>query len=714
MERWPLQLVHLDERSHFNMTLNTSGIREVPWTAQNQTRALIASLQLAQVQTLRSTHLTLGAFSLALALLTVHRIISDARKAAAAQNPTRKRFSSLHNVHPAETFPLVLACGAVIQQIIFVAVQSTSLRSVLSSQCRGLAMVTFPAIFLIGYVTMVFGFEMTIRAFRYERFAPRAKWNTTICIGFIAFLLLLTWLPTVAFPMYNRCLGSLIWFPVRYELIAICILSTMVFFFFLLAALISIQLMRTANIDANERIAASRMCYYLLINALIYILVIPVEVQAHRRDFMNTLATSRIAEVSLFTSGVVLAFIHLFLRVNATRMVIKPAGGPSASPKQKRPRIRFFGPSDLEMNISGPLALQGGPRPDSRQGLIDIGPEKNRYEFEPEYFMRPERPLTPGSIKSQGPIDPSKWPLPPDPIQTNLFADSKDPTVGLHKRTKSSYSLFPTRAEEIPRLPATVYSPPGAKANMNTSNLALRRQTRSSSLGDAKSVTDVSEAFNFLAKPPPLFASRHRHNMSTDSSATVQIGLRFSVAPATLAAAKCTAATRNVDHAAPSLRRDNSDSSGDSLGLPIQAPSASSSSSQDEDLGSVEFPEPPQTRRTPSPTKLSPVPGKTPAFPVLSAENSGAYLESQREKVLPPTPRTSLPGPPPASQPPPPMPFNGLRMNPMSPASPASPLRSAATRSPTRSPTSTAPSPTARIPLGAGTMARSPPPNGWI
>ena len=91
MERWPLQLVHLDERSHFNMTLNTSAVREVPWTAENKTRAVIASLQLAQVQTIRTMHLTLGAFSLALTLLTVHRIISDARRAAAVQVPLRKQ-----------------------------------------------------------------------------------------------------------------------------------------------------------------------------------------------------------------------------------------------------------------------------------------------------------------------------------------------------------------------------------------------------------------------------------------------------------------------------------------------------------------------------------------------------------------------------------------------------------------------------------------------
>ena len=55
-----------------------------------------------------------------------------------------RRFNALHNVHPAETFPLALACGAVLQQIIFVSVQGTTLHSVFSRSCRGLAMVTFP------------------------------------------------------------------------------------------------------------------------------------------------------------------------------------------------------------------------------------------------------------------------------------------------------------------------------------------------------------------------------------------------------------------------------------------------------------------------------------------------------------------------------------------------------------------------------------------
>jgi hypothetical protein len=440
-----------------------------------------------------------------------------------------------------------------------------------------------------------------------------------------------------------------------------------------------------------------------------------VEIQAHRQDFNSTYATSRIAEVALFSSGIVIAFFHLFLRVNATRLVIKPISEMDSHSKQKRPKLRLFGPSDLEMNISGPISLQGGRRPESRQGLIDVGPEKSRFEFEPGYFDRPQRPLTPVSARSQGPIDPTKWPLPPDPVQTGFFAGQKDGTSGLHRRNKSNYSLFPTRAEDVPRLPATVYSPgKSAGAQSRFSQLAMRRQSRKGSITDAKSITDVGEAFGFLAKPPPLFAGRHNRTQSTDSSATVQIGLRFSLAPAILGAATYGQEPPPV----PRLRRDESESSVETLGLPIQSPSTNTTPSdlEGETLQAVTFPCPLKPTLT-SPAKLSP--SGTAALPILSP---ATYLQDQREKILPPTPRSAISGPPPALQPPAPLRtgpgLSGLRMNPISPSStlsPTSPATPSIQTSRSNSVRSTpSPSPTARIPLGAGTMARSPPANGWI
>ena len=133
------------------------------------------------------------------------------------------------------------------------------------------ATLTSKAIFAVGYITLVFGIETTLRSFKHERFAPRGKWNTILCIAVVAFFLLLTWIPTIAWPMFNRCFGSLIWFPMRYDLLTLVLLVILVSLLLLSAAIISIQLMRTTKVDPNERIAASRMCYYLLLTAVIYV-----------------------------------------------------------------------------------------------------------------------------------------------------------------------------------------------------------------------------------------------------------------------------------------------------------------------------------------------------------------------------------------------------------------------------------------------------------
>lgn len=417
----------------------------------------------------------------------------------------------------------------------------------------------------------------------------------------------------------------------------------------------------------------------------------------------------------------VVSFFHLFLRTNANRMVIRPLQEMRSQSNQKRPRLRFFGPSDLEMNISGPLSLQGGRRPDSRQGLIDVGPEKNRFDFNPEYFERPERAMTPGS-KLQSPIDLTKWPLPPD------MDEPKEETKG-HERNKSSYSIFPTRAEDVPRLPATVYNPSrAAKGESRISKLAMRRFNRRSS------VTDVSREFESMDKPNPFFAMGRTRHASTDSSATVQIGLRFSLAPALLSAARYTSPTApNM----PKLNRGDTDASSESLGLPVQVPSPTANADEVLLLQPAVFSPPAQ--RALSPAK--PSPARTPAFPLTPSQNSSAYLQAQREKVLPPAPTPAPQSQSPSPSPPPaPAVLSGLRMNPVTPASSVgapSPTTSSPSSSslpataPATAPatphslaislvrsnsgrSAASPSPTARIPMGQGTMSRSPAPKGWL
>ena len=89
MERWSPSIV---ARAHLNMTLNTTlSTLEASWSQSNRTRMLIDNLRLAQVHTLRTMHVTLGAFSLGLALLMVLQILRDARRVSSLQVMLRPR-----------------------------------------------------------------------------------------------------------------------------------------------------------------------------------------------------------------------------------------------------------------------------------------------------------------------------------------------------------------------------------------------------------------------------------------------------------------------------------------------------------------------------------------------------------------------------------------------------------------------------------------------
>ncbi|KAF2840280.1 hypothetical protein M501DRAFT_931612 [Patellaria atrata CBS 101060] len=618
----------------------------------NQTRMIINNLALDKVRSLRTMHIVLGGFSLALLTLTFLRILNDARKAAKLQVVLRpKRFAFVDCIHPAELFPLIFSGSILVQVIVFIAVQSNALNSILVRGCDRTAQIIFPALYLPAFTLLIFGVETVVRSFKRERFGPRGKWNTKICLLLIALATLAIWVPTTVNKTRRFCFGSIVWFVIPYYTISIALIPFLLFSFLLLAGIIAVQLLRSMKVDPNERIAASWMIFYFFTGVVVYVLVLPFYLQAKMHGFDDNLTTTRVAEISLFTYGLAIAFIHLFMRVNASRMVIKPLG----TPWKKSRGIRFFGPADLELNISGPLGLMSNNDREEHVGSLEK--DANTNDLETRGYVHEKQGVPSRSVT---PVDPSRWPLPPDPAQTPRASMARS-----HKRAKSSYSLFPTRAEDVPRLPATVYSPP------------KRSNTRATQASIPHSVTDVREMAQHL--DPPIFPNSHRRDASSDSSATVQIGLRFSVAPASIAAADCSTLKRALNPATPLplpnrrllppalLSRESSESS---LGLPIQRPSS------------------PAGSPNPSPVEQS---SHNPTSPQLlsriTPQNCSNYLKNARNKVLPPTPRVSNPPTFPAP----------LRMNPPTVVS-----------SPVRTPVTTTPSPRRTGPgIGQATMGTS-------
>lgn len=128
------------------------------------------------------------------------------------------------------------------------------------------------AIWIVAYVLLVFGVEVSIRGFHKHRFAARGRWNTLICWVVVVTLLAVTWIPSQVDPArYDKCIASLVWWAAPWSRIAIVINALLILVYVFVAALIAFQLFRTVEVDREERIAASRMVYYLGVGVILMV-----------------------------------------------------------------------------------------------------------------------------------------------------------------------------------------------------------------------------------------------------------------------------------------------------------------------------------------------------------------------------------------------------------------------------------------------------------
>jgi hypothetical protein len=266
-------------------------------------------------------------------------------------------------------------------------------------------------------------------------------------------------------------------------------------------------------------------------------LVLPFWVQAVLSSFDKDLSSSRLAEFVLFISGAVIAFTHMFLRANAARTAIKP----SDTPWQERRGFRLFGPSDLElMHISSPI-MKREYQPDEKVSDVWVSQRTNTKDGSMNAtsvssdFIFPASPPKATTKVSQWPLAIEPIPPPKDqPIRSPMASKPTPPRKASNHQRQASYSLFPG-SEEL-RLPATVYTP-GTQSKASVSALAP------TFINPFAGTSPTASDDRTLQLPRAPWKAGHRRGSSAESMATVQIGIRFSTAPAALAASGITASS---------------------------------------------------------------------------------------------------------------------------------------------------------------------------
>lgn len=542
---------------------------------------------------------------------------------------TDNRKFCISSIHPAETFPLILAIGIVIQGTAFAIIQAQGLSSLSIKGCSTISQVMWPgmymlhcsiatlnhlAIMIVPYIQLLFGLECTFRSLRALPFQARGKYDVTICCGVIVLMLIATWIPSHIFPEPDVCFASLVWFISSYGKLGLIILATVAGLLVVSAVTIFMRLSTVNMVDEHQRIAASRMVYYLVLGvaSLVgklhsrYVLhsdcsqafVIPYfvsQITAH-----GDIKLAMMATVVLNLSGLMSGLLHLFLRSNTTTTSFGPKGGRHWN--RDKHQIRLWGPNELAFGthlddpVAGPVASKRELESRASSQASLVGSEKGCV-ISMNSLVSPhfESPAKLGPLASYPHSDEFKAMTP-----TSAPVAQSPSSTRAHTR-KQSYALFP-------------------KENSSPTNLKPLQSTR-----PAESVYDITP-------PPAIFGpegSRHVRNSSISSSATVQIGLRLSHAPNSSADSSSHVPLPPTTYGAALLPPPlfNSKTTKPSSSVPLSSFNASSRGTLPLMLDTGFKPEPSlRSPRRPSPlnTKISPV-----QSPVLGSIN----------KTLPPTPR---------------------------------------------------------------------------
>jgi hypothetical protein len=156
----------LRRESHDGMGMVRLGIdlpsMEMSEHSWNKTLSIINQLALRQVQQLRFMHIGFGSLSCFMALLVIGRVWYDswrAQQMSVRLHPRfvnyrrriwyvtdrfeHRRWAFLYDLHPAESFPLILGFVILLQSLSFVIIQSFALQSIFVTMCKASSQIVF-------------------------------------------------------------------------------------------------------------------------------------------------------------------------------------------------------------------------------------------------------------------------------------------------------------------------------------------------------------------------------------------------------------------------------------------------------------------------------------------------------------------------------------------------------------------------------------------
>ncbi|KAM0325206.1 hypothetical protein ACHAPQ_008114 [Fusarium lateritium] len=460
----------------------------------NSTSKWDNELKFAAAGSVRTSFVVLTVFNLLVAFAVTISILLRSWKTLKRTEPMWDlRSSWLRLVKGRDVYPFALSLGIVIQGIVYAIAQSKGFESLMILR----------SFFIVPFIQLVFGLELTIRIMSPRVFPFRGRFNTPACLATIGILLIVVLSITFVVRPSQFCFANLLSYLHRYDAGCFGALLTVIILVLIECGLICFKLYTGARMSVAERDEASRMVYFMVIAVISYTLQVTFFYNTTFQDpgasSSTTMELAAIATVATNMSGLLLGCLYLFLRSSKS-----PTGCSDDDIEASQGFKKWGDDQDQEPQTPGSAMLQPLELPklahkaDSKESLlVDDRVEEKVFGARKDFLKAGLKPLRLSTMRQS-----SDFPTAPRPIRTS----SKE---SIRNLKRSMYSIFPKA--EPPKspmlLPTTTYKETASK-KMPPQNL-----------------TD-----DFLAPPGLRLPNRNLRasGASMLSMATVQIGLRLS------------------------------------------------------------------------------------------------------------------------------------------------------------------------------------------
>ncbi|KAM0236260.1 hypothetical protein ACHAP5_009438, partial [Fusarium lateritium] len=397
----------------------------------NSTSKWDNELKFAAAGSVRTSFVVLTVFNLLVAFAVTISILLRSWKTLKRTEPMWDlRSSWLRLVKGRDVYPFALSLGIVVQGIVYAIAQSKGFESLMILRCAMISQTMLPAFFIVPFIQLVFGLELTIRIMSPRVFPFRGRFNTLACLATVGILLIVVLSITFVVRPSQFCFANLLSYLHRYDAGCFGALLTVIILVLIECGLICFKLHTGARMSVAERDEASRMVYFMVIAVISYTLQVTFFYNTTFQDpgasSSTTMELAAIATVATNMSGLLLGCLYLFLRSSKS-----PTGCSDDDIEASQGFKKWGDDQDQEPQTPGSAMLQPLELPklahkaDSKESLlVDDRVEEKVFGARKDFLKAGLKPLRLSTMRQSDDFPKAEPPKSPMLLPTTTYKET--------------------------------------------------------------------------------------------------------------------------------------------------------------------------------------------------------------------------------------------------------------------------------------------------